>query len=93
MPRKPASTRPEPAIERLDYQATFSTPHGRRVLAHMLFDLGFFAQATTPEEAALRNYATTLLGRVGAITPANIRAVTDSLVNVASTTQQKEDNE
>lgn len=43
------------------YRNIFSTPHGKEVLVHMLFDLGMFEEVSTPEDMALRNYASRLL--------------------------------
>lgn len=44
------------------YRRVFSSPHGKIVLQHMLFDLGVFSEETrTEEDVALRNYGSRLL--------------------------------
>ena len=44
------------------YRTVFSSPHGRAVLTHMLYDLGVFQEITDgPEDVALKNYGTRLL--------------------------------
>lgn len=43
------------------YRRVFGTPEGTKVLTSMLIDLGLFRETTTPEQAALKNYATDLV--------------------------------
>jgi hypothetical protein len=44
------------------YRAVFSTPKGKEVLTHMLFDLGVFVHISDdPEDIALRNHGNRLL--------------------------------
>jgi len=48
------------------YRSVFGTPEGQRVLAHMLQDMGFFADnVNTEEQMILFNYAKTILRRCG----------------------------
>ena len=44
------------------YRQVFSSPHGKVVLNHMLWELGLFDEiGDDPESIALKNYATRLL--------------------------------
>jgi len=51
------------------YREVFSTPKGKRVLAHMLTELGFFDEVDLDNKMAisLQNYAKHLLYRCGLI--------------------------
>jgi hypothetical protein len=50
-----------------DYQLCFSGPHGVKVLAHILSELGFFTtkDPANIEAMSRRNYATHLLANIG----------------------------
>lgn len=67
-----------------DYRETFSRPAGRRVFAHMVRELGLFERSASPEEAALRNYATDLVRRLGL-------DVTEDLANAILDTPYQEE--
>ena len=50
-------------VSRQDYRNLFSSDTGKRVLAHMLTELGFFSRSiTSPREIHLSNYARELAG-------------------------------
>lgn len=51
------------------YRKVFSTPDGKKVLAHMLTELGFFDEVPVDDVMAvsLQNYAKHLLARCGII--------------------------
>jgi hypothetical protein len=48
-----------------DYDRTFSTEWGQRVLANMLTEGGFFKHNHTPEEQAVQNFLKTVLSKTG----------------------------
>lgn len=49
------------------YRNTFGNNEGKEVLAHMLFELGLFLEVSlSPEDIALKNYASRLLKICGA---------------------------
>lgn len=55
----------------IDYRNVFDTPEGRRVLTHMLMEMRFFdGDVKSDEGHILRNYATRLIQRIGALEPA-----------------------
>lgn len=64
------------------YRNTFTTPSGRRTLAHMLTELGFFNTISTDEEAALHNYAKVLLAHLGILTAENVLRMSEALINI-----------
>jgi len=79
----------EPATEpdnRLfqDYYLTFSSPHGRRVMAHLLTDLHFFDEATTDQEVIERNIAVRILHNVGAFHVDQIERISDMFIRIAA---------
>lgn len=47
------------------YRNVFSHREAGDVLYHMLFEMGFFKQAASPEDTALRNYASRFLEILG----------------------------
>jgi len=53
-----------PALQQ-EYFNLFSTAAGRRVLMHMLGQLGYWRATKGPEEEALRGYAVVLLHNIG----------------------------
>lgn len=64
-----------------DYQRTFNTHHGRRVLHHMLVNLQFFAVDLELErDIALRNFATFLLNQLGIWRTDNEETIIDNLM-------------
>lgn len=73
---------PEELEVRTDYRNTFTTIAGKKVLGHMLVELGFFSTASSEEEVALQNYAKVLLSHLGIIQPNNVSRVTKALLDV-----------
>jgi len=67
-----------------DYRTTFRSPAGRRVFRHMLEELCFFDPSTNSDQAALKNYASILIYRLG------IRN-TEALANQILNTKTEED--
>lgn len=61
------------------FRRVFSTEEGKVVFTAMLEDLRFFSQTTSPEEEALKNYATYLLKLV--VTDDSYGLV-DAMINV-----------
>jgi hypothetical protein len=50
----------------IDYRQAFSTDSGRRVLAHLLIDAGYFdSDMKTTEELAVLNYAKNIIRNMG----------------------------
>ena len=49
------------------HRRVFGTEEGRQVLTMLLEDLYYFDVATTPEQVALKNYATSILRKFGAV--------------------------
>jgi len=48
------------------YRSVFGGPEGQRVLAHMLWDMGFFYDnVTDPAKVAVANYGKTILRNCG----------------------------
>jgi hypothetical protein len=64
------------------YRNTFMSPAGRRTLAHMLTELGFFNTASNDEEVTLQNYAKVLLNHLGILTAENVLRMSEALLNV-----------
>jgi len=65
-----------------DYQATFSTIHGQRVLAHLLVEYGFFNETETEMEVVERNMLTRLLRNAGVIDIKNAELITRKLLEI-----------
>ena len=49
------------------HRRVFGTDEGRQVLTMLLEDLYYFDVAITPEQAALKNYATSILRKFGVV--------------------------
>jgi len=49
-----------------DYLAAFSTPAGRRVLQHLLYEGHLYEEVVTEEETIERNFVTRILRNLGA---------------------------
>jgi len=90
MARKPTKTaNPTPFdVTPEDYRNTFLSNTGRSVLCHMMVDLHFFDECETPAEIAERNYMTRLLRNAGILTPGNVRAIADALLNISLKTKE-----
>lgn len=73
----------------LVYRSVFSSAEGRKVLGMLLIDLGFFDEADTPEQVALRNFAKRLLNRLGLFELENVGKFVDKLFEIVP----KENNE
>jgi hypothetical protein len=66
-----------------DYRNTFTSPTGKKVLCHMLTELGFFDQVLeTEEEKARADYAKRLLMLCGIFLPGNLESVIDNLFRI-----------
>jgi len=66
-----------------DYMAAFSTPEGRRVLAHMMTELGFFDTVDDEGERILRNYAVRILRIMNAISGDTVPAWIGKMIDLA----------
>ena len=66
------------------YREVFNSINGRKVLGHMLVELGFFDEAVPGDEAevALQNYAKHLLNRCGILSAANIDFIMEVLFKI-----------
>ncbi len=51
--------------KKVDYRVCFSTDAGKRVLADMLSEAGFFTQLITPEQQAVENFMKCVLSSAG----------------------------
>jgi hypothetical protein len=64
------------------YRDTFGTDSGKKVLAHLLADLGLYDNnLKTTEEIALSNYAKTILMRLGIIGTQNLDYYANMFMN------------
>lgn len=74
------------------YRNVFSHKEASEVLYHMLGELGYFEQSITPEQSALRNYASRLLGILGGggIHKNTINQLKISLINQPLPKEKKE---
>jgi len=67
---------------KLLYRRVFGTPDGKRVLAHVLTELGFFDTAVQDErEMGRQDYARRLLWLIGVTDEQNIMGIVDGLLN------------
>jgi len=65
------------------YRKVFLSEEGRKVLMHILNDLGFFQTEEVSEEiVVLQSYAKTLLERMGIWREHNAKRITDALLNM-----------
>lgn len=72
---------------RQHYRACFSSPSGRVVLKHMLFEMRFFNDEITSDDEdsrVLRNYASTIIERLGCAddTGVTMDAILDAVLNL-----------
>ena len=51
--------------KKVDYRTCFSTDAGKRVLADLLSEAGFFTQLVTPEQQAVENFMKCVLSSAG----------------------------
>ena len=72
-----------------DYFLTFSSTHGKRVLAHLLTDLHFFDEAQTDQEVVEQNIARRLLHNVGAFHVEQIDNIIGMFVKIAENSQKR----
>jgi hypothetical protein len=76
------------------YRDCFSTPSGKRVLAHLLADMGYFDNnLKSPEEVAVANYAKTLLVRLGIIGTQNLDYFANMFINAPVIVERETDGE
>ena len=76
------------------YRDCFSTPSGKRVLAHLLADMGFFDNTIkTQEELAVCNYAKTILVRLGVVGTQNLDYFANMFVNAPVILEREIDGE
>lgn len=71
-----------------DYFLTFSSMHGRRVMAHLLTDLHFFDEAETDQEVVEQNIARRILHNVGAFHAEQIDNITGMFIKIAENNQK-----
>lgn len=62
-----------------DYRECFSTAAGKKVLAHLLADMGFFDDNVKPEEIILQNYARKILKNLGILHIENVQGMVEKL--------------
>lgn len=74
------------------YRACFSTAEGRRVFGHILIDLGWFDEAETPEQVALRNYAKRLLDNLGLNQLDNVEYFVNKIIEMPITEKKEQAN-
>ena len=75
------------------YRATFSTDSGKKVLAHLLADMGFWDSTIgTPEEIAVVNYAKKILMRIGVIGIQNLDYYANMFVNAPQIIKEREND-
>jgi len=55
-------------------QRVFTSQDGQQLLRYLLFDWGFFSICTTPEQQAMRNYATKFLNEMGNVFDVEVSA-------------------
>lgn len=63
-----------------DYQAVFGSATGRRVLADILSDHGFFRESLTEEDRILANAARRILHKTGVWSPGDELAIAGRLL-------------
>ena len=62
------------------YNLLFTSPHGQKVLAHMLVRLHFFDEIVSEDERILSNYANDLLNLIGVWQGINVDYVVQTLL-------------
>ena len=62
------------------YNLLFTSPHGQKVLAHMLVRLHFFDEIVSENERILSNYAKDLLNLIGVWQGINVDYVVQTLL-------------
>lgn len=62
------------------YNLLFTSPHGQKVLAHMLVRLHFFDEIVSEDERILSNYAKDLLNLIGVWQGINVDYVVQTLL-------------
>ncbi len=68
---------------RMNYRQVFDTPVGKRVLAHMLVELGMFdTQVNTERSQGRQDYAKRLLWIMGITDERNIKFIVDGLMKM-----------
>lgn len=73
-----------------DYRRTFGTDHGKRVLTHMLLELGVFKDTEIQEgDVALMNYGRHLLRRLGVWEPHMAKDVVGHLLAIPIITKEE----
>ncbi len=70
-------------IESVDYRLMLDSPHGQKVLAHMLYDMYFIEEIETPEEMARRNTLIRILHYAGILKEENLTLLAQKLLEVA----------
>lgn len=68
-----------------DYRQTFTTNSGRRVLAHILTEAGYFdCDTKTPEELSVLNFAKQIIRNMGICqTPDSVMEFTNKLFEIS----------
>jgi hypothetical protein len=56
------------------FQRVLATEDGRNILRYLLFDWSYFSICNTPEQVAMRNYATKFLNELSNIFDVNVSA-------------------
>jgi hypothetical protein len=71
------------------YRQTFMTDPGRRVLANMLCESGFFKHNKTSEEQAVENFVKTILCKCGCFDDNKSVDIINALLNTVSRKESK----
>lgn len=68
------------------YRECFLAPAGKRVLTHLLMDMGFWDDnLSTPQDIAVANYAKKIIKRLGCINLNDMEFFTEALLNAPQT--------
>lgn len=73
----------------ITYRSVFGSAEGRKALGMLLIDLGFFDEADTPEQTALRNFAKRLLNKLGLFEIENIDKFVNKIFEIAPKGQEQ----
>jgi len=74
-----------------DYRLMFDSPHGQKVLAHLLIENHFLEEIETPEEVARRNTLIRMLHHAGILKESNVKLLVQKLLEVARIGYKKEE--
>ena len=73
---------PKYDIEPIDYRLMFDSPHGQRVLTHMLYDMFFIEEIKTLAEMERRNTLIRILKYAGILSEGSLPLLAKKLLEV-----------